>query len=113
MKIYNRKDFLELPEGTFFAKGCQWVIEGFCIKGETWKSEFSDFLYHDLVSIEYHDSIQHFDRLEEMLEKGVSYPINDSISRDGSFNGEDVFLVFERQDLLEIKKLIDLSLRAM
>ena len=104
MKVYNRQDFLKLPSGTFFAKGHKWIVDGFCIKGDTWTN---DFLYKTLVDIDSHDSNQWADRLEEMLDKGTSYPINESEARDGMFDDEDVLLVFEDDDLKYIRKLIN------
>lgn len=66
MRIYNKKEFLKLPVGTFFAKGIQWSIDAFCIKGE---SLTNDFFYTNLVSINGSDSGELVDRQYEMLEK--------------------------------------------
>ncbi len=104
MRIYNKKDFIKLPEGTFFAKGVQWTIDGFCVKGESFAC---DFFYTNLVSIDAFDSRELSDRQDEMLEKGTSYPINSSEGRDGSFCDEDIFLVFEEEDLKVIRAAID------
>lgn len=110
MKIYNKKEFLKLPPGTFFAKGVRYSMDGFCVKGETWEN---DFLYIDLVSIDSYGSDNLLDRFEEMIEKSISYPINETYSRDGMFDEEDIFLVFEKEDLKIIRNLINKLLGEM
>jgi hypothetical protein len=104
MRIYNKKDFLTLPIGTFFAKGEKWSMNGFCIKGESLEN---DFYYTDLISIDFCNCRELSDRQEEMLEKGISYPINESEMRDGCFCDEDIFLVFEKEDLIKIREHIN------
>lgn len=104
MKIYKKQDFLKLPPGIFFAKGVQWSMDGFCVKGD---SLLNDFFYLDLIQIDASGSDQLFDRYEEMLSKGTSYPIKEYYSRDGIFCDEDIFLVFEKGDLIFIKNMIE------
>lgn len=105
MRIYSRQDFMTLPEGVIFAKGKPWFFGTLSVKGDTifMEGRAIDFGVRDLVNIESHDSGEWSDRLEEMLENKASYPMNDSYGRDGCFDDEDVFLVYETQD---IKKLI-------
>ena len=98
MRVYNKKDFLDLPEGTIFCMGVKWAFDNLSIKGESWK-ESSDFFYTDLCWIESEGSHEHFDFLEDSLKNGISYGINKSTSRDGMFDDNDVFLVFEKEDL--------------
>jgi hypothetical protein len=110
MRIYSRKEFLKLPEGTVFACGPQWAMDGFRIKGETWRDdegENIDYLFHDLIQIEYSNSIDLADRFDDMIRDGCSYPINQSYQRDGTFDDDEVFLVFEKDDLKFIKSQIE------
>lgn len=110
MKIYSRQSFLRLPEGTFFAKGVKWNMDGFCLKLETFYDDDNrpmDFCYINLVSVDGRCSDELFERMEEMLEKGASYPLDESTSRDGCFAEEDIFLVFEISDLKKIKEIMD------
>ncbi len=107
MKIYNKKDFLNLPPGTFFSKGVQWSMNGLYVKGETWGN---DFIFVDLIMIDAESSDILFDRYEEMLKNGKSYAINQDAMRDGSFDDEEVFLVFEKEDLKRIKELIEITI---
>lgn len=50
---------------------------------------------------------QAVDRLDDMLENGASYPMDASYGRDGCFNEADLFLVFERADLVQLGKIVD------
>lgn len=113
MRIYSRQDFLKLPLGTFFAKGIQWVMDGFCVKDETWCDDNGnpiDFLYINLVSIDSFNSEELVDREDEMLAKGTSYPLCEHIYRDGCFDNTEIFLVFEKEDLVKIKMYIEEAL---
>lgn len=107
MKIYRRKEFLDLPEGTIYAKGKRWYFDGLRIKGESYPN---DWRYLDPMWIDAQDSGEAFERLEEMLETGASYPMEEATSRDGLFDGEDIFLVAERADLEKLRAMIDTAL---
>ena len=96
MKIYNRKDFLNLPDGTIFCKGTKWCFNNLSIKGHSWDD---DFLYVDLCNIDANSTDQWVDRLEDSLNNGTSYSINNNTSRDGMFEEQGIFLVFEKKDL--------------
>lgn len=109
MKILNRQDFLKMPQGTFYAKGIKWYIDGFCIKRETYFDQLGkaiDFTYYNLVDFEWKSSEDHADSCDKMLETGQSREINKSYMRDGCFCDEDLFLVFEKTDLDHIKSLM-------
>jgi hypothetical protein len=108
MRIYSRRDFLSLPEGVIFCKGTQWCFDNLSIKGSSWDS---DFMYVDLCNIEAHDSGQWSDRLEDSLVNGTSYSINKHTSRDGMFDEEAIFLVFEKEDLEFLINLMRISLK--
>jgi hypothetical protein len=105
MKIVTRKEFMKMPRGTFFAKGERWCFDNLCMKTETWE-ESNDFLYMDLMTMDAHSGDELHDRMERSLETGISYPLETCESRDGCFNDEDLFLIFEREDLERIVRLI-------
>jgi len=106
MKVYNRTDFMKLPNDVIFSKGKKWYFDGLGIKGDTIGS---DFIYTDLISICSHNMDQLDERFTSMLEHGLSYPINDVDGRDGFFDSEDLFLVYEDSDL---DRMIDLFQKA-
>lgn len=99
MRIYRRAEFMKLPEGTVFCKGKPWAFEDLCVKGETIPN---NFYARGLQWVDAHDSGEAFDRLEEMLAEGASYPLETAEMRDGCFNDEDLFLVYEKADLVSL-----------
>src|SRR3990167_9963102 len=99
MRIYNRKDFLNLPPQTLFCKGVESCLQNLCIKEESIEN---DFFYTDLCDIDAFDPNDYYKKFEDSLKNGTSYPINRSTSRDGMFEDDAVFLVFEKEDLLYI-----------
>lgn len=93
MKIVNRKEFLSLPAGTLFAKYAPCCFESINIKGETLTS--NDFLSSELFT---------FPMFDVWFENGDSVDIEtDFLCRDGLFDDEQLFAVFENSD---IEKLI-------
>jgi hypothetical protein len=106
MRIYRRKEFLRLPEGTVYAKGKPWYFGALSIKHDT--TDYGDWWSLDPCWISANDSSEAVDRLEAMLEEGASHPMEDSIGRDGLIQEEDaLFLVFEKDDLLKLREMID------
>lgn len=100
MKIINRKNFLNLPEGTVYCKGKRWYWEQLSVKGE---SLDNDWYYLQIDQIPAHDSSEWVDNQERMLETGESMPIQITKSRDGLFEDDDIFLIYEEADLKLLK----------
>jgi len=96
MRVYSHKEFLKLPEGTFFSQGKKWYFQGLSIKGHSFEN---DFMYVDLLEIEYEGSGDYVDLLEDSLKNSASYPSRSSSSREGVFDDTDVFMVLELEDL--------------
>lgn len=94
---------MKLPEGTLFCKGKPWGFENLHVKGETLTN---DFYARSLQWVSANDSGEAMDRLEEMKEHGASYPIEDAEGRDGCFDNEDLFLVYEASDLADLKDVV-------
>lgn len=115
MRIVNRKDFLALPVGTIFSKYEPCIFEGLCIKEE---SRFFDGLddgccHDDFYFISIDDSIfgadsgDRIDRLTKMEKQGTSYPVElDLIGRDALFEKDQLFAIWEKQDLIELSKVV-------
>lgn len=104
MRVVDRKTFLDLPAGTLYCKGVRWAFDEICVKADTLGN---DWVQLSLNGIEAHDSGELFYRYEEMLQAGTSYPINESYGRDGCFDDDALFLVFERADLRALKAMIE------
>lgn len=111
MRVYTRETFLALPAGVIFSKGVKWAWGGLCVKGDTiyLNGGTHDFSVLEIIDIDSNDSgdrLDRLDRLEYMLAEGVSYPVNATYDRDGSFDLDDLFLVFEPADLLGLMVLV-------
>ena len=107
IKVYNRKDFLKLPAGTIYCSGKRWYFDDFCIKAQSWDN---DWVYLDPRWSNGHDSGECFDILERSLEDGSSFGMPDAFGRDGGFEEDALFLVFEKEDLTELKQYIEKAL---
>lgn len=111
MRIVDRLTFLDLPEGTVYAQGERWVFQPLHIKGETHhpaSDDFSGSWYAlDPCWIEAKDSGHADECLDEMLKNGVSYPMQASQTSDSQYERDALFLVFERDDLVKLRDLID------
>ena len=111
MRIYTRHEFLDLPEGTIFAKGKEWYFDQLQVKGKTLPADdggyCGDFYTMEFAWVDGEDSMECINRLYEMLEQKKSYPMQNSECRDGMFDLDDLFLVFEKADLLILKQYIE------
>ena len=103
MRIVSRKIFLTLPAGTAYCKGKPWVFEGLSFKGNSYSNDWS-YLHPEWVDA--NDCGEAFGRLEDMLNAGASHPMATAYGRDGCFDDEDVFMIFEASDLDKLAELI-------
>ncbi len=108
MRIVDRKTFLALPEGTVFAKGKPFAFGGLTFKHEN--AGRNDWWELEPNGIEAHHSGELFDRYELMLSRGASFPMVESVVRDGLYDDNAIFLVFERDDLARLRDMIDKAL---
>jgi hypothetical protein len=110
MKLYRRDAFMELPAGTLYCKGKPWYFESLHVKAQTLRSvekdDPFDWVCLSLDSVEANDSEQFDARLTDMLENGASYPMADAYGRDGCFDKDDLFLVYEVEDLKRLHEII-------
>lgn len=110
MRILRRDEFLKLPAGVLFCKGKPWYFESLHVKGDTITNSDGkpiDFGHRDLCFVAMgHDSGELMRRMDEMLEDGASYPVEVNYGRDGCFDDEDLFLVYEAADLHSLQAAI-------
>jgi len=102
MRIVNRKTFLALPENTVYAKHFEEdCFNELQIKGETWSN---DFLYEDLNDFDDNDtSEERYEKIGRMRDNGESFPLRlDSSSRDGLFEDDQWFAVYDDNDVEKI-----------
>lgn len=110
MKIYNRTEFMKLPEGTIFTSGHDYCFTDLMIKGETWEV---DFLESSLISIEYENSHYSNSMFDLMGKEGASEPINTSFGREGLFDDTILYMVYEKADLEYIISKCVMAIRAI
>lgn len=100
MKIVNRETFLVLPPGTLFSKYKPCYFEELCIKGET-LGFCNDFLVQQIAdAIQNTGSGDFSERLFRSEAEGDSLPMDfDYEGRDGCFDDDQLFAVWERADV--------------
>lgn len=108
MKIYERADFLNLPEGTLFRKGRPYCFGNIQVKASTLGN---DFVCMEIGDFEAFDSGDFGNKFEQML-NGESIPMTDDCyGRDGCFDDEEIFLVLEIADLHKLKSIVDEAIK--
>ena len=116
MKIVNKKEFLKLPKGIVYCKtdsdynennitfnfGEIYIKEDTIIPDEqiTGSPEPKDWRYKRLNQFQNNGDGDYFDRFEEMVATSKSYPLEIDTCRDGMFCGNDLFLIYEKDDLV-------------
>lgn len=114
MRIVSLEEFRLLPEWTLYKKVVEpFAFEDWCIKGETWES---DFVCCTLDGLDAGDSGEYFHMLDEMWnDSGVSHAlsIESNFGRDGTFENAAKFMVMEVADLRLISSVIQKSLDAL
>lgn len=100
VKIVNRKTFLEMPPGTLFQNYRPCTSGSLCAKDETMGNDFLLQPLEGVSAMEWDSSDQMVERLEEMRDNGASHPLGlDCLGRDGCFDNDQLFLVWERADV--------------
>lgn len=101
MKIVKLEHFLALPPGTLFAKYVPCVFEELTIKGETLPAT-NDFCYQDIISVDAGACGDSADILF-LAEEGESVSLDlNCQGRDGCFEPEQLFAVYERHDVYQL-----------
>lgn len=108
MRVVDRKTFLALPAGTVYCKGARWAFDSICIKDD---SLGNDWVYLNMAWPNANDSGEAFELLEQSLATGASFRCEEDFGRDGCFNDDAVFLIFEADDLLALRSRIDAALQ--
>ena len=101
-RVMTPEHFRECPEGTVFAYGERWNFSSLMVLAEHVTGDgYWGFWAVDPMWVQTDDSGQAFDRLEEMLETGVSYPAEDAASKFMSYDGDkmEAFFILEKADI--------------
>ena len=113
MKLYNKKDFLKLPEGTvYFDKpqidghDCLWV-GSLHIKGESIKD--FDFFHSNINSPWFKNCDDSNDQVDlwNKVFAGEDVDLDfDSYNRDGMYDDDDQYYVLNKNEVKEIIKVL-------
>lgn len=107
MRIRNLENFLECPPGTIFSKYTPHIFGDLSIKGES-LSGTEDFLYIPICDSINADNSEDFWRILERASETVeSLPLKfDTIMRDGMFKSDQLFAVWEEEDIDRFIKVL-------
>ena len=110
MKIVNKMEFYALPKGTLYSDYSPYIFNDLKVKQSTIYDESKpiDFIYESLIGNIDADSSGHFvDMLDDAEKNKNSLPMDFECSeRDGLFEEEQLFAIYEKNDLEDfIKKL--------
>lgn len=113
MKLYNKKDFLKLPEGTVYfdkpeidGQDCLWV-GNLHIKGESIKD--FDFFHSNINSSWFKNCDDSNDQvaLWNKVFSGEDIDLDfDSYNRDGMYDDDDQYYVLNKNEVKEIIKVL-------
>ncbi len=103
MKIVNLETFLSLPSGTIYSKYEPCCFDGLMMKGDS-LMKTNDFIYQNLIGNIKAPSSEDFCCNCDKMEQGESVELDfDFMGRDGLFEEDQLFAIYENND---IKKLI-------
>lgn len=113
MRIVNKKEFLELPQGTLYMKYFSVGDTGsLCIKSASIKD--FDWLYEDLSGLWTNETnnSEEFFKLMDKAEKDSSISFKQCFigERDGMFNTEDMFVVYDKDDIRNLIEALNFLL---
>ena len=99
MKIIDRKAFLALPAGVLFSKYQPCLFDVLTIKGDTW-AHCNDFLVQQIADGIDCAGSEDFAAKCQLMEEGISAGMDfDCLGRDGCFDEDQLFAVWEASDL--------------
>jgi len=100
MKIVDRKTFLAMPENTVFSKFKPCIFEQVCIKENTFED---DFYFYSISSDAIDADGDDFSDKLMVNPLGTSLKMDfDVLSRDGCFDENQLFAVWEKQDIKDL-----------
>lgn len=115
MRIVTRGEFYKLPEGTVCSKYKPCIFGEPFVLLQAWfheNDEPLDFLYKDLFGeVDAYDSGEEIDILYSAEETGESFKMDfDCGMRDGLFDPEQKFAIWEEEDLVGLLQNVQQAL---
>lgn len=110
MKPYKRRDFLELPKGTLFSRFESSQVQGLYVK-QSYKDDWeSSFIEQDLFEplIEDKDSVNGYVEWIKNVEDLIPFELDyDCCQRDSTYDEEEVFVVWEDEDINKLVAMLN------
>ena len=104
MKILDREQFMNLPDGVLYAKLYSYEFGEISIKRE---SLTNDWVVHELFNVHSEDFIKTVQIIDEAIKKQIRFDLDfESTIRDGCFDENQMFAVFEAEEVQNIIKLL-------
>lgn len=100
MRIVNLQEFLKLPAWTMYRKYTPCYTEDLLWKQDSLGER--DFVYVQASMPDGSDSGDVVEACEDMQHNGASYPLEDWSSRDGMFKDEQLFMIYEKEDIEKV-----------
>ncbi|WP_155291669.1 hypothetical protein [Rhodococcoides fascians] len=104
MKIISRAELMQQPPGTLYWE-LNLTTHGYnpidlCILGESFDNGHNgDFFTHGIRSPEHEDSVEMWEREDDMLTNGASYRVDMVHARDGLFDANAKYMIYEAGDI--------------
>jgi hypothetical protein len=102
MKIINRTQFLALPAGTVYCEFRPHHFDAFMVKGVKMGNDFEEIPLTDQMKLA--EDEQWVDKILEVMDGAEAQMDFDSSSRNGFFDADALFAVW---DMADIRGLID------
>ncbi len=110
MRIVSKQEFYKLPAGTLYSNYIPCIFEGLKIKGDTicHDGEPSDFFYEDLIgNVDVESSEEFCNILEKAVKDKTEFALDfDCGERDGLYDDEDMYAVYNPEEILELSNKI-------
>lgn len=111
MKLLSRDEFLKHPAPCVYAVSSG--INDLCFEGPLLKTENieNDWYYMDFKTWENSCSQEYFDNHGKMLINKEGFPLDESVGRDGMFDDDCIYLVYDNSDVRKMIELLSETLK--
>ena len=114
MKIVNKEEFYKLSEGVVYSEYEPCIITELFIKGSTLSSKNTpiDYTCLSLIgNLDSNNSEEFYNILESSQENKTTFKLDfENYSRDGLYGDDQLYCIYEKQDLEELIKVLQDSL---
>jgi hypothetical protein len=111
MKIITRAEMLKMPVGTVYSRYEPCVFSELYVKADDAGNYENDWLYDALIGAVKTNSSEEFIEKCELMEKGESHDVDfESTGRDGLFDDEQLYAIYEKVDVEKLIARLQLAL---